>query len=53
MTASLLLPVFQVSGLPVNIEFLKRLAAHPEFESAADLTTAFIKYGRKWGQMML
>ena len=32
-----------MAGLPVNLEFLKRLAAHPAFVSAADLTTAFIK----------
>ncbi|KAG1663236.1 hypothetical protein FOA52_004437 [Chlamydomonas sp. UWO 241] len=33
----------QVAGLPVNLPFLQRLAGHPAFESADDLTTAFIK----------
>lgn len=32
----------QVSGLPTNQAFLKRLAAHPAFE-AAELDTSFIK----------
>ena len=31
----------QVSGLPTNVEFLKRLCAHPAF-AACDLDTSFI-----------
>jgi len=33
----------QLAGLPSNVAFLRRLAGHGAFETADDLTTAFIK----------
>lgn len=37
----LLLPIPQVAGLPTNVPYLQRLAAHPAF-AAMDLDTAFV-----------
>ncbi len=40
--------MFQVAGLPLNLRFLRRLAAHPAFISAgSNLTTAFIATHRE------